>query len=245
MAFCMNCGARLSDQDRFCSNCGSTLTASPPAPFPPTAPLPPDAVPVPESGPLRAASGAIPAQGYSPVAATPGFKAFASKKNQNALLLFLILSGIFLLGMLGVQAGIHNPAVLDFSTALGTAVVFILITFCVMRKKFANRNAHWDGVLESKRIRTKTDQDDTGPSHTYHYYELRFQTSTGRTYKVDVTKSAWEVFQPGDPVRKHRGYYVPERLYRIQGKSMCGFCSRLNDANLVNCENCKAPLLRS
>lgn len=244
MAFCMNCGAKLGEKDKFCSNCGSTLAASNPPMPPSSAPLTPEEVPAPDASPLRAASGAIPAQGYSTVAATADFKAFASKKNQNALVLFLGLSGLFLLVMLGIQAGLHDPAVLDFSTALGTAVVFILITFFVMRKKFANRNAHWDGVLESKRIRTKTDRDDTGPSHTHTFHELRFQTSTGRTYKVDVTKSAWEVFQPGDPVRKHRGFYVPERLYKIQGRTMCCFCSRLEDANLVSCGNCKAPLLR-
>ena len=241
MAFCMNCGSQNTGSDRFCPNCGAPFQTAATTPTP--APSP-DPVPPPYTGPVRAPDGAAPIPAYSEADTTPLVQEYVRKTNQRTLVLSLVLYGAILLVMLGLQSFFRDAGLLDVPTAIGVAVVLILYALIRTLRKAARRNATWEGIVENKRIRTKTDRGEHGPSHRHYFHEVDFQTSTGKRYKLDMTESAFNLFQPGEPVRKHRGFHVPERLYKSTDKTMCLACSRLNEPALPECANCKAPLLR-
>jgi hypothetical protein len=251
MAFCMNCGTQNTGSDRFCPNCGAPFQTTATTPAPATAPVPPpepvppaEPVPPPYTGPVRAPDGAAPIPAFSEADTTPAVQEYVRKTNQRSLVLSLVLYAAILLVMLGLQSFFRDAGLLDVPTAIGVAVVLILYALIRTLRKAARRNAAWEGIVENKRIRTKTDRGEHGPSHRHYFHEVDFQTSTGKRYKLDMTESAYNLYQPGEPVRKHRGFYVPERLYKTTEKTMCLACSRLNEPSLPVCANCKAPLLR-
>ncbi len=245
MAFCMKCGTRLGDADRFCPACGAAAFAAPPADAAPTsapaptAPPPAPAEGFPDAAPLRADAAAIPRTGWSAGSETPAAKAFAARKECNAWIGFGVAVALILLVVVGLFAGAA-----DLATRLGAAAVLAFVAVVVALRSSARRNARWDGVVADKRIRTKTKRSEHGPSRTHREYELVFQTSAGKRSVVRVTPSAYETFQVGETVRKLRGYGIPERWTKDPDRTVCCHCSNLWDVSKDACGRCGAPLFR-
>ena len=237
MAFCSNCGSKIDETVLFCAVCGASTKAS----------APQGAQAPPASGgsgqppvPASPGSGFGGTPSYSAVASTLAVREYIRKRDHGAMVFSLIFYGILVAAAIIVPIVLKYP-ILDNLIALGIAAVIILFSLILNAHQAARRNAAWDGTLENKRIRVRTDRNSE--IHVRHkYYELRFRSSGGRKFKMDVPSATYDLFQVGEPVRKHKGFIVPERLSKAEGSVICLSCSRVADRGQDRCRYCKAPI---
>lgn len=270
--FCDQCGAKLPETAKFCPNCGravapvpkttaviSQATTTQPAADPGAASRSsqyPSSVSQPISYPSAVeAMPASPApssptpnrgmRGFSPRINDPAFASYIKKSNLWAGLfsVFLALAAIVGFTIAGqVSDDFTNPGAFLMGFAL--AIMFLLIgLFQVLGR---SRSRTWDGTVEDKKIKKKTEHNDDY-SESYLEYSVIIRSDQGKrhTFKIRNDSTLYNYFNIGDRVRHHGGLKTYEKYDKTGDRMIpCNACLTINEIANDYCTRCKCPLLK-
>lgn len=219
----------MSDTARFCAACGRAAAE-------------------PAGGRTAAAGGRV---GYSHRISDPAFAKYIKNSNRwsgifSIILAVVAVAGFYIAGEAGAE-GMENPQALYIGLGIGGMFVVIALIQILRR----NRSRTWDGVVEDKTVKKKTEQHTYGDNdvsyENYLEYTVVVRSEQGKRYylraKNDDTK--YNYFQIGDRVRHHAGLNSYEKYDKSRdGIVFCNACGTLCDIGDDVCHRCKCPLLK-
>lgn len=226
--YCTNCGTQLSENPRFCSACGSEIKQTPPG--------------MPQSAGLR---------GFSPRISDPAFEKYIKNTNRWAAIFSMILAvaaviGFYIAGEAGAE-GMNNPESLYIGFGIG-GMFLVIALFQIMGRK---RSKTWDGTVEDKKIKKKTERHTYGGGDVryedYLEYSVIIRSDRGKrhTIKSRDSDTLYNYYQIGDRVRRHAGLNSYEKYDKTGDKFIpCNACGTLCDISEETCFRCKCPLLK-
>ena len=243
--YCEHCGAVLPENAQFCCACGGAQRfapqSGPPSAVPPAYPYQMDQAVMPSAG-LR---------GFSPRINDPAFAKYIKNSNRWAAIFSLILAvaavvGFYIAGESGAE-GMSNPDSLYIGFAIA-GMFLIVALFQIMGRK---RSKTWDGTVEDKKIKKKTERqhygDDNYTVETYLEYSVIIRSDHGKRYviKAKDDDTLYNYYRAGDRVRHHAGLKSYEKYDKTGDRFIpCNACATLNDINEDYCHRCQCPLLK-
>jgi hypothetical protein len=225
--FCTNCGTQLSGNSRFCPACGSEINQAPPS--------------MPQPAGLR---------GFSPRISDPAFAIYVKSSNRWAAIFSMILAvaaviGFYIYGEVGSE--MDNPGSLYIGFGIGGMFLLIAL-FQILGRK---RSKTWDGTVENKKIKKKTERhtygDDDVRYEDYLEYSVIIRSDQGKRHTIRSRNSdtLYNYYQIGDRIRHHAGLNSYEKYDKTGDKFIpCNACGTLCDINDDICFRCKCPLLK-
>ena len=226
--YCANCGTQISESTRFCSACGSEIRQ-----------------------PSQSALQSVGLRGFSPRISDPAFAKYVKNSNRWAAIFSIILAvaavvGFYIAGETGAE-GMSNPQSLYIGFGIGGMFVTIAL-FQILGKK---RSMTWDGTVEDKKIKKKTERythgDDDVRYEDYLEYSIIIRNDQGKrhTIKSRDSDTLYNYYQIGDRVRHHAGLNSYEKYDKTGDKFIpCNACGTLCDISDETCFRCKCPLLK-
>lgn len=224
--YCQKCGAKSPRATNFCMMCGSKIMQTNPAAQP--------------AGSLR---------GYSTRISDPAFKKYIKNSNRWAAIFSLILAVIAVVGFtIAGEVGneMDNPQSMFIGFAVGG--MFLLIALIQIAAK--HKSVTWDGMVEDKTIKKKTQRQNYG--NDVHYedyleYTVIIRSEHGKRYMIRHRNNdqIYNYYRIGDKVRYHAGLMSYEKYDKSQDKFIpCNACGTLCDIQADSCFRCKCPLLK-
>lgn len=226
--YCANCGTPVSESTGFCPACGSEIKQEPPS--------------MPHSAGLC---------GFSPRISDPAFAKYIKNSNRWTVIISLILAvaaviGFYIAGERGAE-GMSNPLSLMIGLGIGGMFLVIALLQILGRK----RSSTWDGTVEDKKIKKKTQRqtygDDDVRYEDYLEYSVIIRSDRGKKHIIKTRDNNvfYNYFNIGDRVRHHAGLNSFEK-YDKTGETFlpCNACGTLCDINGDYCPQCKCPLLK-
>lgn len=227
--YCPHCGTALSEGARFCRSCGSVQSCQD------------------QTGPANINRQLV---GFSPKISDPAFAKYIRNTNRWAAIFSGILAvaaviGFYIAGE--VSSEMDNPESLYIGFGIG-GMFLVIALFQIMGRK---RSTTWDGVVEDKTIKKKTERhtygDDDVRYEDYLEYSVIIRSDQGKRYtikwkNVDIMYNYYRV---GDRVRHHAGLNSYEKYDKTGDKFIpCNACATLCDINDDYCYRCKCTLLK-
>jgi hypothetical protein len=225
--FCTNCGTQLSGNSKFCPACGSEINQAPPS--------------MPQPAGLR---------GFSPRISDPAFARYVNSSNRWAAIFSMILAvaaviGFYIYGEVGSE--MDNPGSLYIGFGIGGMFLLIAL-FQILGRK---RSKTWDGTVENKKIKKKTERhtygDDDVRYEDYLEYSVIIRSDQGKRHTIRSRNSdtLYNYYQIGDRVRHHAGLNSYEKYDKTGDRFIpCNACGTLCDIREDICFRCKCPLLK-
>ncbi|MHB1484915.1 MAG: zinc-ribbon domain-containing protein [Saccharofermentanales bacterium] len=227
--YCRQCGVELSEGAKFCNSCGSPLAVA-------------------QAVRQDNANSAL--MGFSTKINDPAFAKYIKNTYRwsgifAAVLAIIAIVGFYIAGENSSE--MSNPDSLYIGFAIGG--MFLLIAFfqTIGRK----RSTTWDGVVEDKNVKKKTERKDYGDDnyHNIHYleYKVIIRSDRGKKYEIRVRDddTLYNYYNVGDRVRHHAGLNTYEKYDKTRdGIIPCNACASLNNINDDYCFRCKCPLLK-
>lgn len=230
--YCKECGAALLEGAKFCKSCGKQQYNSQKAQV--------------TSGHNR---GNL--VGFSNRIKDPRFEKYIRDTSRWSILFSIILAfvaviGFTIAGEMGAD-GMDNPQSLFIGLGIGGMFIIIAL-FQIIRRK---RSVTWDGIIEDKKIKEKTERHSAGEDDYYYEDYLEYQVIIrGDNGKKHVIRSKdddtlYEYYKIGDRIRHHAGLNSYEKYDKTGDKFiLCNACGTLCDINDDICFRCKCPLLK-
>ncbi|HPV99829.1 MAG TPA: zinc ribbon domain-containing protein [Oscillospiraceae bacterium] len=221
--YCPNCGAQVSENTRFCPACGGETNRT--------------SQDAPRSAGLR---------GFSPRIDDPAFAKYVKKTNRWSAILSIALAvaaviGCYIAGEMGAE-GMKNPQALLIGLGIGGMFLTVAL-FQILGRK---RGATWDGTVEDKKIKKKTETtEDT--STNYLEYSVIIRSDQGKKHVIRNrnTDILYNYYRVGDRVRHHAGLNSYEKYDKTGDQFIpCNACGTLCDIQEDYCFRCKCPLLK-
>ncbi len=225
---CYVCGAAVAENAKFCRVCGSLQqqksVTSPAAGRPPV--------------------------GFSPKINDPAFARYIKNSNRWSSLFALILAiaaviGFYIAGEVGSE--MDNPGSLYIGLGIGGMFLTIALFQIIGRE----RSKTWDGTVEDKKVKKKTERHTYGDGDVryedYLEYSVVIRSDTGKKYVIRAKNddTLYHYYHIGDRVRHHAGLKSYEKYDKTGDKFIpCNACASLNDIGDDNCFRCKCPLLK-
>lgn len=225
--YCPYCGAPSSEGTRFCA-CGSEQGRS--------------AEGVPRFANLR---------GFSSRINDPAFAKYVKNTNRWAAIFTMILAiaavaGFYIAGEAGVD-NMENPESLYIGFAIGGMFIVIAL-FQILGRK---RSTTWDGKVEDKNVKKKTERRTYGNDEVryedYLEYSVVIRGDSGKTHVIRAKNddTLYNYYRIGDRVRHHAGLKSFEKYDKTGDRFIpCNACATLCDINDDYCFRCKCPLLK-
>lgn len=227
--FCQQCGFELNEGARFCNSCGLQLAPT-------------------QAVPQNINNGTL--MGFSTKITDPAFAKYVKNSNRWAGIFASILAiaaivGFYIAGETSPE--MNNPDSLYIGFGIGGMFLLIALFQTIGRK----RSTTWDGVVENKNVKKRTERKDYGDDHYHsiHYleYKVIIRSDRGKKYEINVRDddTLYNYYNVGDRVRHHAGLNSYEK-YNKTGDSFipCNACASLNNINDDYCFRCKCPLLK-
>lgn len=224
---CQNCGAVLPEKTRFCTACGYEQRQV-----------------------VQATPAAVNLRGFSPRINDPAFAKYIKNTNRWSAIFSVILAAAAVIGFFiagEVSSEMDNPGSLCIGT--GLAGMFLLIAlFQIIGRK---RSKTWDGTVEDKKIKKKTERhtygDDDVRYEDYLEYSVVIRSDSGKRHFIRTKNNdtLYNYYRLGDRVRHHAGLNSYEKYDKTGDKYIpCNACATLCDINVDVCPRCKCPLLK-
>ncbi len=256
--FCSSCGKQIPDHISFCNFCGQRVQQASSQPqitqnFQRSSQFNPQPTPMPQQtsrGQAQFIQNQFPPpynlRGFSVRIKDPFFESYIKKSNKSAAIFSFILAavaiiGFFIAGEMGVD-GVENPTGLFIGLALGAMFILIAVFQIASRKP----GKSWDGVVENKIVKKKTDyKDDYVEEYLEYRIEIRSDQGKKHVIKTHNNDLLYNYFNMGDRVRYHGGLKTYEKFDKTHDKYiLCNACLTMNDIRSDYCSRCKAPLLK-
>ncbi len=225
--YCANCGTPLMENARFCPACGSGLT-QPPQNAPPTVNL----------------------RGFSPKINDPAFARYLKNTNLWSAIFSIILAvaavvGFYIAGETSAEMENLEALLIGF----GIGGMFLLIAlFQILGRR---RSKTWDGAVEDKNIKKKTQKQTYGDGDVryddYLEYSVVIRSDKGKRYVLRAKNddTLYNYYRIGDRVRHHAGLNSYEKYDKLGDNIIpCNACATLCDISDDYCFRCKCPLLK-
>jgi len=219
--FCRQCGAQLSDQERFCHRCGLEQTQPP-----------------------------VQRVGYSDRIQDPAFARYLKNTNRWAAIFASILAVAAFVGftIYGESGGeMENPEAMYIGLGIGGMFLLIALMTVISRK----RSKTWDGTVVNKTIEHKQRRKDYGDHDYYWVkyieYAVEIQPDQGKLYRISAEDddTQYNYYRIGDRVRHHGSLNSLEKYDKTGDRIIfCNACASLNDIRDDVCFRCKCPLLK-
>jgi len=226
--YCANCGTPLSEGARFCASCGRGLNQMP-----------------------QDISNTANLRGFSTRINDPAFLKYVKNTNRWAAIFSIILAvaaviGFYIAGEAGVD-NMENPQALFIGFGIGGMFLTIAL-FQVLGRK---RSITWDGTVEDKKIKKKTERHTSGDDDVryedYLEYSVIIRSDQGKEYTIRSRDSdiLYNYYNISDRVRHHAGLNSYEKYDKTGDKFIpCNACGTLCDIGDDYCFRCKCPLLK-
>ena len=184
-----------------------------------------------------------PGVGYSLKITDPAFSRYLKKTGRYFTVITLILAvlsivGFFIYGEIGT--GMSNPGSIIIGILLG--IFFLAIAFFNFLGRQMSKT--WDGTVEDKKIKRRTQDHETGSSYLVYFIYVR--SDSGKKHKVKVTGEAlYDYYKIGDRVRHHAKLKTLEKYDKRGAEHLpCNACGSFNSIANDYCFQCKCPLLK-
>ena len=221
--YCTNCGIQILESARFCPACGRETNQTSHS--------------VPQPAGLR---------GFSSRIGDPAFEKYIKNANRWSAIFSIILAvaavvGFYIAGEAGVE-GMSNPESLYIGLGIGGMFLTIAL-FQILGRK---RSSTWDGTVEDKKIKKKTEHtQDTSTDYLEYSVIIRSDQGKKHAIKNRNTDILYNYFNIGDRVRRHAGLNSYEKYDKTGDKFIpCNACGTLCDISDETCFRCQCPLLK-
>ncbi len=228
--YCPHCGAALSEGAKFCRACKSEQTRQ-------------------DNAALSYSSPRL--VGFSPKINDPSFAKYIKNTNRWSAIFSIILAvaaviGFYIAGEMGVE-DMGNPEALYIGFGIGGMFLTIAL-FQILGRK---RSITWDGAIEDKQIKKKTERHSYGNDDVRYedYLEytvvIRSDTEKQHVIRAKNDDTLYNYYRVGDRVRHHAGLNSYEK-YDKTGDTIipCNACATLCEIGDDVCFRCKCPLLK-
>ena len=226
--YCNNCGIQISEGIKFCPDCGSEIN--------------------------RPLTGALPVtglRGFSTRISDSAFDKYIKNTNRWSAIFSIIMSvvavvGFYIAGEKGAD-NMENPQALYIGLGIG-GMFLVIALFQIFGRK---RSTTWDGTVEDKKIKKKTERhtygDDDVRYEDYLEYTIIIRSDSGKKHilRYRNADTMYNYYLIGDRVRHHAGLKSFEKYDKTGDKFIpCNACGTLCDIGEDYCHRCKCPLLK-
>lgn len=249
--YCTNCGLQTADETKFCQYCGAKIN-----PLPDGAAQAVNQPPVANKPPITKvqSEASMPSivnlRGFSARITDPAFAKYIKNTNRWSAIFSLILAlvavvGFYIAGEKGAD-NMENPQALYIGLGIGGMFLLIAI-FQILGRK---RSVTWDGTVEDKKVKKKTDRQRYGDDVRYDdylEYTVIIRSDQGKKYIIRHRDNytIYNYYNIGNRVRHHGGLKSYEKYDKTGDKFIpCNACGTLCDIKEDYCFRCKCPLLK-
>ncbi|MBU7006565.1 hypothetical protein [Phosphitispora fastidiosa] len=189
-------------------------------------------------------------RGFSPRINDPAFGKYIKNTNRWSAIFSIILAvgavaGFYIAGEVGSE--MDNPESLYIGFGIGG--MFLLIALFQILGR--NRSKTWDGTVEDKKIKKKTERqtfgDDDVRYEDYLEYSVIIRSDQGKRYTIRSrdNDTLYNYYRIGDRIRHHAGLKSYEKHDKSGDRFIpCNACGTLCDISDDYCFRCKCPLLK-
>ncbi|NLJ30394.1 MAG: zinc ribbon domain-containing protein [Clostridiales bacterium] len=227
--YCPNCGAFVPEDARFCKTCGKELRRPAPA------------------GEAGADRGPV---GFSAKINDPAFARYIRNNNRWSAVFAVILAAAAVVGFYiagEVSSEMENPG----SLCIGLGIGGMFLTIALFQILGRKRSTTWDGVVEDKTVKKKTERHTYGDGdvsdQNYLEYTVVIRSDRGKRYSIRVKNddTMYRYYRIGDRVRHHAGLNSYEKYDKTGDRFIpCAACGTICDIKDEVCRRCKCPLLK-
>ncbi len=190
-------------------------------------------------------------RGFSPRINDPAFAKYMKNSNRWSAIfsVFLALAavvGFYIAGEAGAE-GMENPQALYIGFGIG-GMFLVIAFFQILGRK---RSKTWDGTVEDKKVRKRTEQkrygDDDVHYEDYLEYSVFIRSDQGKRYVIRAKNddTLYNYYRIGDRLRHHAGLNSYEKYDKTGDRFIpCAACGTLCDMGADHCFRCKCPLLK-
>jgi len=189
-------------------------------------------------------------RGFSIRINDPLFAKYVKNSNRWAAIFSIIIAviaivGFYIAGEVGNE--MDNPE--SLFVGLGVGGMFIIIAIFQIFGR--NSGKTWDGTIEDKKIKKKTERHDYGDGDVqydkYLEYSVFVRSDRGKRYVIRTRDddSRYNYYNIGDRIRYHGKLSTYEKYDKTGDKFIpCNACGTICDISDEYCFRCKCPLLK-
>lgn len=244
--YCINCGAKLNDNDSFCDQCGTAVVRKVSTPLPPSnAVVPPSNAAIPPTNAVGYSHGY---DGYSQRVDSDEVKAYLAMQRRwaNICLCIVVILPLVIISIYASYTG-----KMTIPEALGYGVVLSLIMFCfgiypTIKRKM--QKPYVGTVIDMReKIRVVSDEDGGCDRIRITYYIVTRDTyGKKHTHKSTGYEGMYKFLRIGDEIRFLPQFPVPFEKKKTPNDKLtcCVFCQSIVSLDDDICPRCKGPVLR-